>query len=50
MAKMFFIVVVTLAIIVNLLGWIMEKVYKKKMTKLANEAKQKEFDNINGNS
>lgn len=36
MLKIAFIVVVVLAILVNIVGWIAEKVYKKRMTENAN--------------
>ena len=37
MVKIAFIVVVTLAIIVNVVGYLGEKIYKKKMSDVANK-------------
>ena len=34
MVKMFFIITITLTVIINLVAFILEKVYKKKMTKI----------------
>lgn len=45
MIKVAFIIVVSLAVILNLTGYIAEKVYKRRMSA---KAKDKEFNNMNG--
>lgn len=40
MAKIFFIIIVSLAVVINLFAFILEKVQKKKMAKLAKEREE----------